>query len=133
MTTKFRAAMAKMATLGQNRNFLTDCSGAHLLSDIPLTTAKVAPDVIPVPKTLTTKPFLPAGKTHKDVQVAVRRIYLIATASLIVFVLFSATRLPSRFLLPSPVRLHLLLCVLFTGSLTGISLSPGPATSVAPV
>ncbi|KAJ7837997.1 heme peroxidase [Mycena olivaceomarginata] len=53
MTTKFRAAMAKMATLGQNRNSLTDCS-----------------DVIPVPKTLTTKLFLPAGKTHKDVQVA---------------------------------------------------------------
>ncbi|KAJ6556241.1 manganese peroxidase isozyme precursor [Mycena capillaripes] len=53
MTTKFRAAMAKMATLGQNRNLLTDCS-----------------DVIPVPATLTTKPFLPAGKTLKDVQVA---------------------------------------------------------------
>ncbi|KAJ7846880.1 heme peroxidase [Mycena olivaceomarginata] len=52
MTTKFRAAMAKMATLGQNRNSLTDCS-----------------DVIPVPKTLTTKLFLPARKTHKDVQV----------------------------------------------------------------
>ncbi|KAJ7854541.1 heme peroxidase [Mycena olivaceomarginata] len=53
MTTKFRAAMAKMAMLGQTCNSLTDCS-----------------DVIPVPKTLTTKPFLPAGKTHKDVQVA---------------------------------------------------------------
>ncbi|KAF7335796.1 Peroxidase [Mycena venus] len=53
MTTKFRAAMSKMATLGQIRGLLTDCS-----------------DVIPVPPTLTTKPFLPAGKTLKDVQVA---------------------------------------------------------------
>ncbi|KAJ6528227.1 heme peroxidase [Mycena vulgaris] len=53
MTSKFRAAMAKMSTLGQARNSLTDCS-----------------DVIPVPATLTTKPFLPAGKTLKDVQVA---------------------------------------------------------------
>ncbi|KAJ7792784.1 heme peroxidase [Mycena olivaceomarginata] len=39
--------------VGPEPQFLTDCS-----------------DVIPVPKTLTTKPFLPAGKTHKDVQVA---------------------------------------------------------------
>ncbi|KAJ6578484.1 manganese peroxidase isozyme precursor [Mycena capillaripes] len=53
MTSKFRAAMSKMATLGQIRELLTDCS-----------------EVIPVPKTLTTKPFLPAGKTIKDVQVA---------------------------------------------------------------
>ncbi|KAJ7443556.1 heme peroxidase [Mycena latifolia] len=53
MTTKFRAAMSKMATLGQIREFLTDCS-----------------DVIPVPMPLTTKPFLPAGKTRKDVQAA---------------------------------------------------------------
>ncbi|KAJ7477706.1 heme peroxidase [Mycena latifolia] len=53
MTTKFRAAMSKMATLGQIREFLTDCS-----------------DVIPVPMPLTTKPFLPAGKTLKDVQAA---------------------------------------------------------------
>ncbi|KAK7056144.1 peroxidase [Favolaschia claudopus] len=53
MTSKFRAAMQKMTVLGQNRNLLTDCS-----------------DVIPVPKTLTTKPFLPAGKTQRDVQVA---------------------------------------------------------------
>ncbi|KAJ7352195.1 heme peroxidase [Mycena albidolilacea] len=53
MTTKFRAAMSKMATLGQIRELLTDCS-----------------DVIPVPPTITTKPFLPAGKTLIDVEVA---------------------------------------------------------------
>ncbi|KAJ7936731.1 heme peroxidase [Mycena leptocephala] len=53
MTSKFRAAMSKMATLGQIRLLLTDCS-----------------DVIPVPKRLTTKPFLPAGKTLKDIEAA---------------------------------------------------------------
>ncbi|KAJ6546368.1 manganese peroxidase isozyme precursor [Mycena sp. CBHHK59/15] len=55
MISKFRASMAKLATLGQVRARLTDCS-----------------DVIPVPKTLTTKPFLPAGKTLKDVDVSCR-------------------------------------------------------------
>ncbi|KAJ7249934.1 heme peroxidase [Mycena rebaudengoi] len=53
MTSKFRAAMSKMATLGQLTFLLTDCS-----------------DVIPVPKPLTTKPFLPAGKTLKDIEAA---------------------------------------------------------------
>ncbi|KAJ7291753.1 heme peroxidase [Mycena rebaudengoi] len=53
MTSKFRAAMSKMATLGQIRLLLTDCS-----------------DVIPLPKPLTTKPFLPAGKTLKDIEAA---------------------------------------------------------------
>ncbi|KAJ6535206.1 heme peroxidase [Mycena vulgaris] len=53
MQTKFKAAMSKLATLGQVRGLLTDCS-----------------EVIPVPATITTKPFLPAGKTMKDIQVA---------------------------------------------------------------
>ncbi|KAJ6536416.1 manganese peroxidase isozyme precursor [Mycena vulgaris] len=53
MTTKFKSAMAKIVTLGQVRGLLTDCS-----------------DVIPVPAALTTKPFLPSGKTLNDVQVA---------------------------------------------------------------
>ncbi|KAJ7090954.1 heme peroxidase [Mycena crocata] len=53
MTSKFRTAMSKMAILGQRRPLLTDCS-----------------DVIPVPKPLATKPFLPAGKTMKNVEVA---------------------------------------------------------------
>ncbi|KAJ7249929.1 heme peroxidase [Mycena rebaudengoi] len=44
MTSKFRAAMSKMATL----------------------------DVIPVPQPLTTRPFLPAGKTLRDIEVSCR-------------------------------------------------------------
>ncbi|KAJ7055734.1 heme peroxidase [Mycena amicta] len=55
MTSRFRAAMSKLATTGQIRELLTDCS-----------------DVIPVPKVLTTAqaPHLPAGKTLKDIQAA---------------------------------------------------------------
>ncbi|KAF7291422.1 Peroxidase [Mycena indigotica] len=55
MIGRFRAAMAKLATLGQIRALLTDCS-----------------DVIPVPKPLPagSTPMLPAGKTMKDVQAA---------------------------------------------------------------
>ncbi|KAJ7584950.1 putative versatile peroxidase [Mycena floridula] len=56
MTASFRAAMSKMATLGQNRALMVDCS-----------------DVIPVPKPLTKNvPTFPAGKTRADVQVACR-------------------------------------------------------------
>jgi hypothetical protein len=84
MTSKFRAAMSKMATLGQIRGLLTDCSGTTHFSDRDLERMLTLPaDVIPVPATLTTKPFLPAGKTVKDVQVAVRLIYLIPFPSLI--------------------------------------------------
>ncbi|KAJ7154963.1 versatile peroxidase VPS1 [Mycena crocata] len=53
MATKFRAAMAKMAILGQNRYLLTDCS-----------------EVIPTPKALSGTPTLPAGKTPADIQAA---------------------------------------------------------------
>ncbi|KAJ7598760.1 heme peroxidase [Mycena floridula] len=55
MTSAFRAAMSKMATLGQIRSFLTDCS-----------------DVIPVPKALTKAPTFPAGQTRANVEVACR-------------------------------------------------------------
>jgi cytochrome c peroxidase len=55
MLSKFSAAMAKLAVVGQIPFFLTDCS-----------------DVIPIPKVLTTGPTLPAGKTLADVQAAVR-------------------------------------------------------------
>ncbi|KAJ6532873.1 heme peroxidase [Mycena vulgaris] len=51
MATKFRAAMAKMAILGQDRNLLTDCS-----------------EVIPTPKSVSDSPTLPAGKTLADIQ-----------------------------------------------------------------
>ncbi|KAJ6532871.1 versatile peroxidase VPS1 [Mycena vulgaris] len=53
MATKFRAAMAKMAILGQDRNLLTDCS-----------------EVIPTPKPVSDSPTLPAGKTLADIQVS---------------------------------------------------------------
>ncbi|KAF7303568.1 Peroxidase [Mycena indigotica] len=53
MTSAFKAAMAKMAVIGQNTNKMIDCS-----------------DVIPVPKPLVGKPHLPAGKTMRDVQPA---------------------------------------------------------------
>ncbi|KAJ6571094.1 manganese peroxidase isozyme precursor [Mycena capillaripes] len=51
MTTKFRAAMSKMAILGQSRDLLTDCS-----------------EVIPTPKSVSTTPTLPAGKTLDDIE-----------------------------------------------------------------
>lgn len=51
MQTKFRAAMAKVATLGKKRSSLVDCS-----------------DVIPIPKALTGEgPHLPAGKSLTDI------------------------------------------------------------------
>ncbi|KAF8881777.1 manganese peroxidase 3 [Infundibulicybe gibba] len=53
MQTDFKAAMRKLSLLGQNENRMIDCS-----------------EVIPVPKPLTTKPHLPAGKTRADVQAA---------------------------------------------------------------
>ncbi|KAJ7817415.1 manganese peroxidase 1 [Mycena leptocephala] len=53
MATKFRAAMSKMAILGQSRFLLTDCS-----------------EVIPTPKPVSDSPSLPAGKTLADIQAA---------------------------------------------------------------
>ncbi|KAJ6550426.1 heme peroxidase [Mycena vulgaris] len=53
MTSKFRKAMAKLATLGQIREFLTDCS-----------------DVIPTAPPLTKAPSLPAGKSMGDIEAA---------------------------------------------------------------
>ncbi|KAJ7201749.1 putative versatile peroxidase [Mycena rebaudengoi] len=49
----FRAAFAKMALIGQTRSSLIDCS-----------------DVIPVPRAVTTKPHLPAGKKMADIEQA---------------------------------------------------------------
>ncbi|TFK70626.1 manganese peroxidase 1 [Pluteus cervinus] len=52
MVSRFRAAMSKLATLGQNRKRLIDCS-----------------EVIPVPKnTKVGNPLLPAGKSMHDVE-----------------------------------------------------------------
>ncbi len=57
MVTKFEAAMAKLATLGQNPDELTDCS-----------------EVIPVPANVQLPaPTLPAGKSLADVEAAVSR------------------------------------------------------------
>ncbi|KAJ7906776.1 manganese peroxidase 3, partial [Mycena leptocephala] len=53
MASAFRAAMAKMAVIGQNTAKLIDCS-----------------DVIPVPKPVVGKPHLPAGKSMKDIEQA---------------------------------------------------------------
>ncbi|KAK7052082.1 peroxidase [Favolaschia claudopus] len=50
---KFRAAMSKMAIIGQKRANMIDCS-----------------DVIPVPKPVVGKPHLPAGKTMNDIEQA---------------------------------------------------------------
>ncbi|KAJ7074766.1 manganese-repressed peroxidase [Mycena amicta] len=51
MRHRFRAAMAKMATLGQVRSALTDCS-----------------DIIPAAVPLRNGPYLPAGKHISDIQ-----------------------------------------------------------------
>ncbi|TDL17015.1 manganese peroxidase 2 [Rickenella mellea] len=50
MNTKFAAAMAKLAVLGQNVKHLTDCS-----------------EVIPTPAANHVPPFLPAGKHQSDI------------------------------------------------------------------
>ena len=56
MVTKFEKVMVKLATLGHNPRTLTDCS-----------------EVIPVPKAVRLPPpTLPAGKTLRDVEAAVR-------------------------------------------------------------
>ncbi|THH28450.1 hypothetical protein EUX98_g5730 [Antrodiella citrinella] len=51
----FKAAMAKLAVLGQNVRELTDCS-----------------EVIPVPKPANSKAHLPAGLNHRDIEQACR-------------------------------------------------------------
>ncbi|KAJ7267182.1 manganese peroxidase 3, partial [Mycena rebaudengoi] len=53
LQTAFRAAFAKMALIGQTRANLIDCS-----------------DVIPIPRAVTTKPHLPAGKKMSDIEQA---------------------------------------------------------------
>ncbi|KAF7348922.1 Peroxidase [Mycena venus] len=53
LQTEFRAAMAKMAVIGQNTAKMIDCS-----------------DVIPVPKPVTGKAHLPAGKSMADIEQA---------------------------------------------------------------
>jgi len=53
LQTAFRAAMAKMAILGHNRNSLVDCSSA-----------------VPVPATFNRAASFPAGKTKNDVEQA---------------------------------------------------------------
>ncbi|KAJ8517199.1 hypothetical protein ONZ45_g5603 [Pleurotus djamor] len=56
MVTKFEAAMAKMAIIGQNRKHLTDCS-----------------EVIPVPKGRVKTPTFPPGKSIKDIEASCRK------------------------------------------------------------
>ncbi|KAJ6606845.1 manganese peroxidase 3 [Mycena sp. CBHHK59/15] len=53
MQSEFRAAMAKMAIIGQDRSEMVDCS-----------------DVIPVPKPVVGIPHLPAGQTMDDIEQA---------------------------------------------------------------
>ncbi|KAJ6542959.1 manganese peroxidase 3 [Mycena capillaripes] len=53
MQTEFRAAMAKLAVIGQNTAKMVDCS-----------------DVIPIPKPVTGKAHLPAGKSMADIEQA---------------------------------------------------------------
>nr|AFR44747.1 manganese peroxidase 2 [Volvariella volvacea] len=53
MAADFRAAMSKLAILGQDRTKLIDCS-----------------EVIPSTKTVSTRPHLPAGQTESDVEQA---------------------------------------------------------------
>ncbi|KAJ7060143.1 putative versatile peroxidase [Mycena amicta] len=53
MQSAFRAAMAKLAVIGQNTAKMIDCS-----------------DVIPVPKPVVGTPHLPAGKTMNDIEQA---------------------------------------------------------------
>ncbi|KAK7014465.1 hypothetical protein VNI00_019343 [Paramarasmius palmivorus] len=53
MQTRFRNVMAKLAVTGHNRDDLVDCS-----------------EVIPVPKSLSKKAFLPAGKSLNDIEAA---------------------------------------------------------------
>ncbi|KAJ7236595.1 manganese peroxidase 3 [Mycena haematopus] len=53
LQTEFRAAMAKLAIIGQNRANMVDCS-----------------DVIPIPRPVTGKAHLPAGKSMADIEQA---------------------------------------------------------------
>ncbi|KAK7037298.1 hypothetical protein VNI00_011289 [Paramarasmius palmivorus] len=53
MQTRFRNVMAKLAVTGHNRDDLVDCS-----------------EIIPVPKSLSKKAFLPAGKSLNDIEAA---------------------------------------------------------------
>ncbi|KAF8913717.1 manganese peroxidase 1 [Mucidula mucida] len=55
MNARFRAAMTKLATTGQTRSLLTDCS-----------------DVIPVPPPARRRVTLPAGRTRADIEAACR-------------------------------------------------------------
>jgi hypothetical protein len=57
MVTEFKAAMAKLQTLGQNTRELIDCS-----------------DVVPVPKAFAGPIKFPASFSHADLQLAVSRV-----------------------------------------------------------
>ena len=61
MVSKFTAAMAKLAVLGQDVNSLVDCS-------------EVIPAAPPLPAN--SRPHFPAGKTHADIEQAVSVLYL---------------------------------------------------------
>ena len=54
MQTAFKAAMSKLATVGQDRSQMVDCS-----------------DVIPVPQPFTGQAFFPPSLTHNDIEQAV--------------------------------------------------------------
>jgi hypothetical protein len=57
MQTSFKAAMHKLALLGQDESQLIDCS-----------------EVIPVPPPLAGKPHLPAGLNQNDIEQAVSNV-----------------------------------------------------------
>lgn len=82
----FKAAMDKLATLGQDRSKLIDCS-----------------DVIPVPKPLQSKAHLPAGLTMNNIEQAVRgeaRFTDLPSH----YGFFSVLLLPSQLSLPTPAQ-----------------------------
>jgi hypothetical protein len=95
MASAFRAAMAKMAVIGQNTAKLIDCS-----------------DVIPVPKPVVGKPHLPAGKSMKDIEQAVSPTFLEPKA----YILKSSNRSAQLRLSPPSPRIR----VGFPFSCTGI-------------
>lgn len=79
MVTKFERVMVKLATLGHNPRTLTDCS-----------------DVIPVPANTKLPPAtLPAGKSLRDIEAAVRSAFVpYASGSTLMFRFFCSRIVP---------------------------------------
>jgi hypothetical protein len=129
MATNFRAAMSKMAILGQSRADLTDCSGNPFLVSRRCQAINYnSLEVIPTPKPVPDSPSLPAGKTPADIEAAVSIIPRTRWHIECRMIFHCSARVRHSRL----SRRHQVICPNLL-NYTVVYVPTGPATSVAPV